>query len=217
MALVLTTTLTQVAVYGHIVSTGGSSRRVVNVFNYDDRGSTNYAAFTKAALATSFRSAIWNVISQALHVDYVGDDIYVWYASVTGDTPQATGVVPQSGIRAGGRLPVSSAVYVALSSGLRGKNYAGTKRFAGIASGDVAGDRLTPAAEALFQGAANKCAATFTNGVGITFTRHWPIVWSRALSTPPPDVNAQVGADILSADAYKTLSTWRHRREPTQR
>jgi hypothetical protein len=211
------TTLTQIAVYGHIVSSAGFNRRVVNVFTYDDYGAPNYALFTKAAVATTFRNVVWSVVRQALHVDYVGDDIYVWYASVTGDVFQATGVVPQSGIRTGGRLPVSSAVYVALYSGLRGKWYNGTKRFAGIASGDAPGDELTPTAEGLFQGAANKCAVTFSNGVGINLTTHHPVVWSRKLSTAPPDLNPQVGADIISADAYKTLSTWRHRREPTQR
>src|SRR5215475_584131 len=211
------TTIAQIAVHGQVTASGGQVRPVLNVFTYDAYGSILYPGTTKANLATRFRASVWAHFFPVLHTDYTGVDIGVWFPSSTGDVYQLTGIVPQNGTRTGARLPISSAVYVGVRSGLRGIWYRGSKRLAPISESDVVSDELTAPAQAAFQTAVNFCAFAFSTGAGPTFILWHPVVWSQTISTPPPDVNSQVGADVISAHPNLTISTWRHRRERTVR
>jgi hypothetical protein len=216
MALLSMVAMGRIAVQGHVISSSGVSRPVWNVWTYESTGGAGYTVTVKTALATSFRNLVWNKIRPVLHTDYVGDRIWVWLPSITGDTSTAT-IVPGNGTRTGNRLPINQAVYCRLDTGLRGRWYIGSKRLAPLSESDVVSDELTVAAQANWQTAVNWFTASPATGAGGTFVQWNPVVWSRVLSTAPPDLNPQVGADIISATPYFTVSSWRHRRERTQR
>lgn len=216
MAILSMTAMGQIAVECKVVASGGQVRPVWNVFTYESTGGVGYTVTVKNALATTFRTGVWNRLRPVLSTDLVGVMIWVWLPSITGDTFTST-IVPGNGTRTGSRLSVSSAVYCYVSSGIRGRWYNGSKRFGPVSTSDVSGDELTPAAKTTWQTACNAVARFTTTGAGITFVQWNPVVWSRKLSTPPPDVNAQVGADVIGGTPYATLSTWRHRRERTVR
>jgi hypothetical protein len=210
-------TLYQVAVHGHVVSSAGYARKVLNVFTYDIFQTARYLVPTKAQIATAFSGSVWAGIINLLSDQYVGETFFVWRVNQTGDVFTDSTIAVSAGLVAGARLPVNQAVYVGLPTGNRGIWYRGSKRMAPIPVAHVTKDELNATGQTIWTNDIGHFVATFHTGVGGTLVSFFPVVWSRrlSLSTPPPA--SQVVADTVTPYYDITLSSWRHRREPTQR
>lgn len=216
MAIFTAMNMVQYAVEGTVLATGGVSRKVVNVFNYETGGGVLYSTLNKVAMATQFNAAIWSNIAPLLHQSYVGSTIRVWLLNIAGDTPSAT-IAPSNGAKAGNRLPLSVALYSSTLSGVRGRWYNGSKRYGPVAEGDVVGDELTATAQASWQIAAAFAAQSWVFNLAMLFLPHLPVVWSRYLAEAVPPPAGQIVAQLTGTHLNKTLSSWRHRKERTVR
>jgi hypothetical protein len=198
----------QCVVQGTVTSTSGSTRKVYNDFVYRSVNGTDDAA-ELLAFAGIFNLTVMHAITFHLHTSYVANSFKLSFPQLPAVAPVIFPTV-EAGRVMGGRLPLVSAAYVGLATGLRGKSFLGSKRFAPIPLNQVSGDEYTPASHAAalarFQLIGQQILAPPYLWV--------PVVWSRQLTTFVGGVPTTcVGADITAVTLNYTLGQWRHRRE----
>jgi hypothetical protein len=197
---------------GLVLSTSGHQRPVSNSFVYST-GNVVPQLVDKTLWWNGFYSAMGSFIPPIVHNSYIGHNGEVLYPNVPGDTVLSV-ATPGNGVRPGGRLPLNQCAYINLRTGLRGREYVGSKRIAPIALSDVVGDELfipgdLPWLQFLAQ--LNQFfVVTVTGGSNVTAR---PVVWSRRLSASDLTVPPGVGGMILDGHVNRTLGQWKHRRE----
>lgn len=215
MAVQTLSSLWRFVVQGHVTTTGGSTRKIFNIFHYESSGGTQDTPGNRGIFATHFNTSVWSTIAAMLHVDYVPDGIYTW--KMTDPTDSLTFAATQSGgALTGGRLPTNQSVFGYNGGGLRGPSFHGSKRYAPIAISQTAQDELIPAAHTAWEAAHAKLA----NVIVFTIVAHvivlQPMIYSRTLSAPNPPPANQIGCDLTTTYVDLSLSSWRHRREATK-
>lgn len=216
MSSFVSTTVVQFLHAGHIVSSSGVQRSCFNSFTYhvDNPLVYNNAVATKNAYRARFSSQVASIIYPLLSDRYVGDSIGVWCVNVSGDV-FGFGVGAGSGAVTGPALPLPVAVFQSFGTNLRGGNYVGKKYWGAIPESYVVGDELTVAALSTFHTIANRVQGNFGVTIGTNSGTFHPVCWSRRLSPAPPA--GQTVALFQTGTTDATLSSWRHRRERTQR
>jgi hypothetical protein len=211
-----TTSLWRIVAEGHVVSTGGFDRKCYNVFHFEGGGNVVDNPMFKANVAAFFNVHGWKSLATRLHSDYVPDGLFVWKMSDATDSLTFTQV--QLGGGSGGtRLPVNQAVFGYTGSGLRGSNWRGSKRYGPVPSSDVVGDELTALAHTRWEAAHHAVNAPMAIFIGALVLALVPVIYSRTLSNADPTVGPNYIADLNNTYCDTTLSSWRHRRESTQR
>lgn len=135
------------------------------------------------------------------------------YPNTPGDvsTQQNVGGEGLNGLH---RTSTTQAVFVNLKTSLRSRPYRGIKRFGPIATSDLNGDELTPAARAAWtMNLANITTSFVVNLAGGGTNTIIPVVWSRKLSATDTHVPPAIGADLIGYHVNLTTSSCRHRRE----
>jgi hypothetical protein len=197
-------------VKGTLPTTGSGTKNVYNVFHYWNSSGLNNNPLTAAQ---TFNSAVQAVFAAQLSVDYTYvttmsrflDDATVQYL--------ATNTNGISGAIALPRLPSETAIVTPFVGVQRGKNFRGSKHFAGIPTASVTKDELNAGAVAAWATVVSALAATINDG-GATYQ---PIVLSRSLSQLRVNPTTLVGSLLSNVLLNKTIGGMRRRKEKTVR
>jgi len=195
-----------------IVTTGhadpGTEPRVkpfVNVYTFSR---TNLAVTAvKANILTAFKAAILDVLKLSQSVAYIADWIDIRFLDDETD-PYLRQALTIDGTVAGDSLPSTMNVTVQLKTGLRGRNYRGSKHYGPISEADTVLDNLDAAAIVQFDLFAAALLAGFTDSDGILWS---PWLCSRTLSYTGPMTAILVGQPITQVLVNPTLGTMRRR------
>lgn len=119
------------------------------------------------------------------------------------------------GSNGGDRLPSSAAVVINLKTGLRGKNYRGSKHYVGCSETMTTKDELNGSGTAPFSGIASMLSAVpvFTDSSGNQWLH---CVLSTSLSRLNANPVVVTYADVTACTVNLTLGTMRKRKEPTR-
>jgi hypothetical protein len=209
--------LIAVSVEGKVQTTSGVQRKVVNTWSY--RVSNAAFSLGPASIYTWFMANVWSTWHQTLPsgiLGWKGVQTWISYPLETG-TLQHAGGVPTDGSNNAAREPLSTCVYINFSTGRRGRQWVGCKRWGPIPTADVLGDELTAAAYAGFNGATPLFLAPMSVTIGGLNCTYIPCVWSRARWPYSSFITVDSLSDVVSCHANRTLGQWRHRRESTNR
>lgn len=216
MAILTVSTLLQIAVEGHAVSSSGINRKIVNVYQFYLDNPAMYILPDKAVFAAAFDAAFWSLVANQILAKWIGDQYLVWLQCFAGDTPTASGV-PTSTASLTARLPLIDCLYVELTSGFRGRNFNGSKRYGPLRKIQVANDESTGAADPGWRTLASNHALPIPVNDGVNAGNMIPCIWSRTLALANPPPLPQTVADITGGRRDRTVCLWKHRRERTVR
>ena len=199
-----------IAATGQVTSLSGKVRNLVNVFSYEHTAGPLDSNWP-LNLIQQFEAVVWSQVTALLSSSYFGNQYHVYTdPHLTPPAPYTFGV-GVGGAVAGDRLPLSFAVSVHVRSGLRGRNYRGTKRYGPVPDSHYSADELTAAGLAAWQAA----AATFLSALTSPAADVWkPVVLSRDLSASGPPAS-YVGAALTSVEVVPAIGNSRHRKERT--
>lgn len=197
----------EASVVGLMAAGGSSAVDVVNVFHY--RRTTFVAVFNKVSFEAAFHTKILTPLLAMLNARYthnltrvrILDDPTDPYLDTT-----HTGV----GAIAGDSLPSVATAYMAIRTALRGKRYRGAKQFGPMSESDTTtnGDVFNAACLTRLGTMANALDDSITDGDGNVYN---PCIFSRFLSTFPPNPVNVVSNDITQVLVRKTIGRLKRR------
>ena len=203
----------EVQMRGTFTAAGSTSKFIFNIFHF--RLATLAAAPTKTALATIFNTNIRTPFLAAANVRYDTDGTDVRCINDATDVYQSFITAPAlQGAIATDSEPVTTCVSMLYRTGLRGKNYRGAKRFAGVNEVDTTGDVLTGAGLVRWQTLQTALAANMTDALGNVWV---PCVVSRSLSQLVANPTTVVNNDVVAVLLNLNIGTMRGRRVATVR
>jgi hypothetical protein len=195
-----------------LTTTSGGAKPCWNVFHYVASGAG--ALPTPNQILEQFRTVVWPNWAALLSVDLVGVSLSGRYLDDATVQFFVDLTAPASGAVALPRLPSESAVVTPYQCTQRGKNYRGSKHFAGVPTASVVKDELAPGVVAAFTAAANALAAPIT-GAGLQSMI--PIVLSRSKSQLKVNPTHIDGSTVSGVLLNKTIGGMRKRKEKTAR
>jgi len=189
-----------------MTAAGSNSRPSFNVFTF--RRLTNTNPFVKANVKAAFVTAIAVPIVAAINARWVSyaisirslDDALDAYADIA---YVATGAIATDS------HPTEAAVKMGLQTGLRSRNYLGSKHFTPLSEADTTGDVLTGTGLTNWQAVQAAILAGFTDSDGNQWT---PTVVSRTLSQLKTNPTTVDYADVTAVTLNTTIGTMRRRR-----
>jgi len=203
----------EVQMRGTFTAAGSGSKNILNIFHF--RLATLAAAPTKTALATAFNAAHRANYLAAANIRYDTDGTDVRCINDATDVFQSFIAAPAlQGAIVTDSEPVTTTVSMLYRTGLRGRNYRGAKRFAGVNEVDTTGDVLTGAGLIRWQ----TLVATLQAGLVDALGNVWvPCVVSRTLSQLLVNPTTVVNNDVVAVLLNLTIGTMRGRRVATVR
>jgi hypothetical protein len=211
MPSIPTTDISVVEIVMHGISAADTpqAKPIDNVYHF--RRTTTGSPLNKVLVQNAFQTAIGDVVLAALNVRYTQVDNKVRWVNDALDLPQSFAETGP-GVITGDSCQDFVAAVIQLKSGLRGRNYRGSKHYAPISESSVKGDVLAAAGITLFTTLRNAILAGFTDAD----TNVWvPCVLSTTLSTLNVNPTTVVTADILSCPLNTTTGTMRRRKVTT--
>jgi hypothetical protein len=216
MAFVTTNQLVQIVMNGFSFPSHGSApKKFYNSWCYYAPPIYSYNVADRFTLGTTWRGIFFPLMLNALASTYFSVDFDVWFVNVPGDvlTPVSFGF---TSVTLGPRLPHQQAICISTGSTTRGRQGRGSHFWGPVHEAYVTGDELNAAGIAAW----NPIAAAYLTPFfyfGVSgVAQFFPCIWSRAASPVPPPA-AQVISPMTTSGLSKTITTWRHRRERTNR
>lgn len=189
-------------------SGGTETVPTANVFHYVYTGVGAFVQPTKTAVVNAFDALIGAAMVAALSARWAQTQTTVRFFDDPFDAPTIT-LVTSAGAITGDCLPPKNAVYMELKTGLRGRNFLGSKHFSPIGDSDTTSTELVTPTPAWWT--ALKAAVLAQMTVSGTGTYN-PCVVSRNLSqleTAPVSIMA---ANITSIVMRRNIGSLKRRR-----
>jgi hypothetical protein len=186
----------EVTMNGLIAAAGSSSKPTAFVFHFNR--ASGGPALNKLHIESAFQSAIATVVAAALNNRWAQTHNQVRMIDDALDPPQlVTRAV--AGAIAGDSMSTLMTAYILMRTGIRGKNYRGSKHLAPLSESDTTAgtsDILNAGALTNFGNVATAIGAGFADSDGNAWT---PVILSRSLSqlrTNPTTVITNVVTEI---------------------
>lgn len=198
----------EITINGTVSSAGGNSRPSQSVWHY--RRVSTAPVLSKLALKTIFNTTVMVPLIACLSIRYSGQTVFVRWLDDAQDANQSfTGV--NAGAIIGDSMPTNVSVFLLMGTGLRGKNFRGSKKLfpIGESATTVATDDILNAGALTYFGTlATGALANLTDTNGNVWT---PCVLSRKLSQLRVNPTNVITNDITSVAVRKSLGHMRHR------
>jgi hypothetical protein len=196
------------ACYGTCATTDGLTRKLVNVFSYEHTGGGLVAGWP-GDLTTAFEATVWGKVTALLSTQYHGTHYEGYDNPLLAPPPLFSIPTSLVGGTGGARLPLCDCVNVHVLSGLRGRNWRGTKRYGPVPESQQVDDELTAVGLAAWE----QAAASFLVELVTTPGDRWrPVVLSRVLSVVGPPAVYR-GAHLNAVRVTPALGLDHHRME----
>jgi len=203
--------IAEVTAFGTIAAAGSSSKNVISVFHY--RLGLLTAPPTKTALETRFDAIVGASMLAAFNNRYTQQQTTVRWIDDATDPPVSFARAGVGAI-ATDSLPTDLTVSMLLRTGLRGRNYRGSKHFPAANEADTTGDVLTGAGLVRWQTLQASVFATLVDAL----VNSWvPSVLSRSLSVLDTNPTTVIANDVTQVLLNKNTGTMRRRRVATVR
>lgn len=193
--------------YGYATAIGGSTKNIVNVYNFQRLATVN--PVSKANIEAAFQTNIMVPVLAALSVSYTQTQNTVRFFDDALDAPTSFTETGVGGI-SGDRLPDYSAVTLQMKSTLRGRSYNGSKHFGPIAESDTLGDTLVAGAVTRFNAIGSALVSGFTDSDGN--------LWLPVIKSSRPPANYRTNPTLVLVQLVagtrlnKSLGTMRRRK-----
>lgn len=194
----------------YVADANGNSSNFVNVLHYQN--SVPGVVTTETVLMTAIRTVLNAVLPSALSVTSLGKTSKLRFM----DSPVSgyvAGTTYTAGNVTGDRLPTFNAAVNRLTTGVRGRNYRGSKHWGPLAESQTTLDELNSGALAFYAAVAgalwNGGAGFATSGGGL-----WKlVVLSSVLSDFTASPAVFTGAVVTGVTTNKEVGTMRRRKE----
>lgn len=199
----------EIVINGVVAAAGSTSRKFASVYHYKRTNTVN--ALSKAALVAAvqaqFRTLMLTCLSLRLTLSNYACR---WIDDATDAFALTTDV--HAGLVTGDSMPLTEAAFILLQTGLRGRNYRGSKHLfpLGESATTVLTDDLFNAGALTYLG--NYATAIITNVTDANGNVWQPCVLSRKLSQLKTNPTTVVANPITSAAVAKRVGSMRHRR-----
>lgn len=202
----------EVLVRGSVSALGSSVTKAYSVFHYKRRTTT--VAATKAALNTAFQAGPLASLLAAANARYSPTTVSIRCVDDALD-PYTDFAAAGAGAIATDMLPTTMSVYMLLRTGIRGRNYQGSKHFGAASEIDTIGDVLSGAGLTRWQALQTALATALVDATPNT----WDLcVLSRKLSVLGPTNPTTIVMNAVTQVILDTdVGTMRRRKVATTR
>ena len=196
----------EITMKGNCAAGGSDVKPVVNVYHF--KRTTTSSPFSLANIETAFMTAIGDLVTAALNVDYTEESCHVRAVDDATDLGLTVAETNPGG-GTGDRLQLSDTVMMLLRTNTRGPSYRGRKHFSPIGETDTTEEILSAAGITAWDGVATAIEGGFTDSDGNVWE---PYVLSKTLSQLGVNPTTVVGDVVVSVMCRRTIGTLRRRR-----
>ncbi len=186
---------------GTILAAGSNSIKTANIFHYRRTATVN--PVSKVAMLAGFNTAIVTVVAAALNVSWRCDN---WQVRMLEDVTDAyatalPGLGGVAGAITGDRLPPYVAAFILMRTGLRGRQFRGSKFIGPMSESDT-----TLATADLWNAGAQGRLDAIATAVAAQFTDATPNTWQPCIVSKRHSNFLVVPATIASADVVSAVA-----------
>lgn len=196
----------EIVLRGNIAAGGSNSKPSFSVYHY--RRTALTAPVVKANVATAFIASVCVPLMAAMNAAYAAQDILIRILDDALD-PYNVNAYAGVGAIATDRMPTEMAVKMGLVTGVRSRNYLGSKHYAPLSEADTTADILTGTGLTNWTAVKNALLAGFTDSDGNVWVLEVVSKKLSILATNPTTINAQ---DVVNVTLNKNVGTMRRRR-----
>lgn len=199
----------RVEVRAVFAAAGGSAKKVIIKFDYRRIATVNVPS--KADLAAAFAAGPYAAILTAANVRFGNGVAYIRWLN-DAQNPFVPFVLAGAGATVTDSLPSYNAIYMLLSTAVRGRSYMGSKHFPGGSESDTTGDLLSGGGLANWQAVQTAILTPITDATPNT----WKLcVVSGKLSQIKVNPTFMSSEDVTVVVLDKSLGTMRRRKIAT--